>query len=144
MRRKNNNRKLLKNARMWAFRVNAGDTGEACRTVFTAKMRDPFESGTIQSGGTCTLHQSGFLGGTLMYSTHAHIHSSGMPSFWIIGVCVFYVSKSLRSNVPRPSARCRPLVQRRTEICSYGQCCHIVDLSRCEKSLMESQKNKIK
>lgn len=72
------------NATMWVF-VLMPVMQERRAELAASKMRDPFESGTIPVRGTALvkespLHQSGFLGGTLIYSTHAHIHSSGMPS----------------------------------------------------------------
>lgn len=72
------------NATMWVF-VLMPAMQERRAELAASKMRGPFESGTIPVWGTAlvkesSLHQSGFLGGTLIYSTHAHIHSSGMPS----------------------------------------------------------------
>lgn len=58
------------------------------RRVFPAKTRDPFESGTIQSEvprlwKESLLHRPGLAGWyILFYSTHAHIHSSEMPSLY--------------------------------------------------------------
>lgn len=60
-----------------SVRVNAGETGEACR-IFTAK--NPFEDGQKESPLTALI--------PLWYiylSTHAHIHSSGCPR---LEICV--------------------------------------------------------
>lgn len=70
--------------------MNAGKTEEArgARGVFPARIRDPFESSTIQSEiprlwKESLLHRPGLAGWyILFYSTHAHIHSSEMPSLY--------------------------------------------------------------
>lgn len=88
----------------------------------TAKIRDPFESGTVQSEvprslhKQSPLHRSGFPGGTFKYSTHAHIHSSEMPSSSSASV---FTSRSSRSSstsaginrkLQRSDSRRRPAV----------------------------------
>lgn len=89
MQKSTRKRELLQKCHRWASGwTPARLKRRGARGVFPARIRDPFESGTIQSEvprlwKESLLHLPGLAGWyILFYSTHAHIHSSEMPSLY--------------------------------------------------------------
>lgn len=124
--------------------VNAGDTGEACKTRgrLTAKMRDPFGSGTIQSevphASERVTFASVWISGWYIYLFHTCTHSQFRDAQFVVSVCV-YVSKFEVKHASTSAGIDRKVTTHEKTAPTVSGVTLYVDFSRREKSLMDFQ-----
>lgn len=124
----------------WALMPAIQERRSELAAVLTPKMRDPSESGTVQS------EVPRFRKSHLCFRLDfwlVHLFIPHMQTFTVQGCSVCQRRLCLRLKVWGQTCldldrSDRPQVPTH-ENCSYSQWCHIVDFSRCEKSLMDFQ-----